>query len=287
MTTHWEKVLVKAQLVSLPELYLKLKKIIDQGDYSLADITQLISLDPGLSARLLRIANSSYFGFAAQIESVHHAISILGVQQLHDLVLATSVADSLGKYGCAEMDMKLYWQRSVYCAICSKQLASSCNLIDSERLFVIGLLNDIGHLMMYQAIPELAQQAYHDSVESGRPLHIVEQEVLGFDYAMLAGELLKQWQLPANMAEVLEFHMQPEAGADQLLETSIVHIAALMAKSFSSDFNIEDSLASASSSALQATGLTREHCQAADLATREQLGEVMNLLFAEQKFAAA
>ena len=100
MSNQWDKVSIQANLVTLPDIYWQLKEILDSHDYSMQDVAQLIVYDPGLTARMLRIVNSSYFGFAAKIETVTHAVSILGVQQIRDLVLATAIADALGDYEC-------------------------------------------------------------------------------------------------------------------------------------------------------------------------------------------
>lgn len=286
MPTNWEKVIVKSQLVSLPDVYLQLKQILDRNDYALADFTDLISHDPGLSARLLRIANSAFFGFASKIDRVHHAISILGTQQLHDLVLATSVADTLGKYASAELDMQSFWRRSVYRAICARQLASMCNVLDSERLFVTGLLSGIGHLMMYQAIPQLTQEALHESESSGQQLYQIERQKIGFDHAMVAAALLKKWQLPENLTGVIENHLQPTSESNLPLETSIVHIASLMSAALGNDRNVSELLTAVDASAWQATGLSVEQCAGADALIREQLNEVLGLLFPDISYAA-
>ena len=82
MGDNWNKVTIEANLISLPDIYWRLKEIIDSHDYSLQDVAQLIVYDPGMTARMLRIVNSAYFGFAAQIDTVNHAVSILGVQQI-------------------------------------------------------------------------------------------------------------------------------------------------------------------------------------------------------------
>ncbi|MDH3536481.1 MAG: HDOD domain-containing protein, partial [Gammaproteobacteria bacterium] len=183
MSSNWNKVTVEANLVSLPDIYWRLREILDTHDYSLPDIAQLIVYDPGLTARLLRIVNSAYFGFAAKIDTVNHAVSILGVQQIEDLILTTSIADALGDYECEHLDVRQFWLRSVYRAIAARDLAGECSLMDGERMFVAGLLSGIGQLILYQSVPVLAQQAQRQADETGQPLHLAEREVMGFDHA--------------------------------------------------------------------------------------------------------
>ena len=169
MSTIWEQVTAGAKLISLPDIYLRLRSVLDDPDFSMSEVADVISRDPGMTARLLRLVNSAYFGLAAKIETVTRATSLLGTQQVHDLVLATSVADTFEGMSSEVMDMQRFWRRSIHCGILSRQLANKCNVLDSERLFVAGLLRDIGHLVMYQTIPLQSQQAMEQSARTARP----------------------------------------------------------------------------------------------------------------------
>ena len=123
MSSNWNKVTIEANLISLPDIYWRLKEILATHDYSMQDVAQLIVYDPGMTARLLKIVNSAYFGFAAKIDTVNHAVSILGVQQIEDLILTTSIADALGDYECEHLDIRQFWLRCVYRAIAARDLA--------------------------------------------------------------------------------------------------------------------------------------------------------------------
>ena len=279
MSTQWDKVTIQANLVSLPDIYWRLKEVLDSHDYSMQDVAQLIVYDPGLTARLLRIVNSAYFGFAANIETVNHAVSILGVQQIRDLVLATSIADALGDYECEYLDIKQFWQGSVYRAIAARNLAGICNLMDGERMFVAGLLSGIGHLTMYQSIPVLAQQAQREADASGQPLHLVEREVIGFDHARVASVLMKNWKLPEGLVAVIENHLEPDPRADYLLDTAILHIAALIGNAFAHNRSLDEILVAADPHAWDTTGLDTRSCEAVNAEVVEQLNSVVDMLF--------
>ena len=99
MSDNWYKVSIEAKLITLPDIYWQLKEILNSRDYSMEDVAQLIVYDPGLTARMLHIVNSAYFGFAARIETVNHAVSILGVRQIEDLVLATAITSTSNSSG--------------------------------------------------------------------------------------------------------------------------------------------------------------------------------------------
>ena len=94
MATVWEQISDNVSLVSLPDVYLRLKSVMDDPDSSMGDLADVVGTDPALTARLLRIVNSAYFGLAAEIDTVQRAVNLLGSQEVHDLVLAVSVAQS-------------------------------------------------------------------------------------------------------------------------------------------------------------------------------------------------
>ncbi len=286
MSSNWNKVTIEANLISLPDIYWRLKEILATHDYSLQDVAQLIVYDPGLTARLLKIVNSAYFGFAAQIDTVNHAVSILGVQQIEDLILTTSIADALGDYECEHLDIRQFWLRCVYRAIAARDLAGECRLMDGERMFVAGLLSGIGHLIMYQSLPVLAQQAQRLADETGKPLHRMEQEVIGFDHAQVAALLMENWKLPASHVSIIRNHLEFDPNADFLLETSIVHISALIGNAFAESRPLDEMLVKADNQAWDLTGLDIGHCEDIDRIVAEQLSGVVNLLFPKMQCAA-
>ena len=218
------------RLTTLPDVYLKVKAVLDDPSAGVPDMVQAIEHDPGITARLLRIANSAFFGFAAKVETVSRAVSLLGTQQIHDLVLATSLASVFKSGPNRVINMDVFWHRSMFRAVAAKLLAGHCNVLDAERLFVAGLLSDIGHLVMYQAIAEEAEEARRESLQAERPLQVVERERLGFDYAEVGSELLRAWNLPASLVTIVRHHIEPAQADDFTLETAIVHIAAHIAR---------------------------------------------------------
>lgn len=286
MSSNWNKVTIEANLISLPDIYWRLKEILATHDYSLQDVAQLIVYDPGMTARLLRMVNSAYFGFAAKIDTVNHAVSILGVQQIEDVILTTSIADALGDYECEHLDIKQFWMRSVYRAIAARELAGVCNLMDGERMFVAGLLSGIGHLIMYQSVPVLAQQAQRQADESGRPLHLVERDLIGFDHAGVASLLMQNWKLPGSHVAVIEKHLELDPDVDFLLETAIVHIAVLIGNAFAESRALDEVLVRADNRAWDVTGLDTGRCEAIEMLVEKQLNSVLSLLFPKLQPAA-
>jgi HD-like signal output (HDOD) protein len=280
----WEQVTADAQLLTLPAVYLRLREVLDDPDYAVSDIEAVIGSDPAIATRLLRQANSPYFGFAAKIETISRAVGLLGSQQVHDLVLATSVAQTFSGIPIEVMDIHAFWTRSVYCAAAARLLAVNCNVLDSERLFVSGLLRDIGHLVMYQSIPDEAKDALLRAREEGRALNEVEREVIGFDYARLGGALLQQWGLPRGLWEPVQWHITPEQAADYPLEAAIVHLAGVLSDVGQANEEERVSLVSVAHPFVwQVTGLMPEQCLAIQDEVERQLDGVMYLIFPGSK----
>jgi len=280
----WEKVTADAQLLTLPAVYLRLREVLDDPDYAISDIEDVISSDPAVATRLLRQVNSPYFGLALKIESISRAVRILGSQQLHDLVLATSVAQTFSGIPVGVMDMHAFWTRSVYCAAAARLLAVNCNILDSERLFVVGLLRDIGHLVMNQSIPDESTAALLRARADRIPLHEVERDVIGFDYAQLGGVLLQEWGLPQGLWEPVQLQLTPEQSADHSLVASIVHLAGVLSDVGQTEEDAVDSFVSLVDPFVwQATGLTPEQCAVVHEEVERQLDGVMFLIFPGSK----
>ena len=260
MTTVWEQVTANAKLISLPEVYVRLKELLALPGFSMADVALIIGQDPALTTRLLRLVNSPYFGLAAKIDTVFRAISMLGTRQVHDLALATSVAHSFAGMPNRVMDMPKFWRRSVFCGLVSRGLAKAAGVQDSERLFVAGLLRDVGHLVMYQTVPELCRRAMRAAEQNAQPLYLVERELIGIDYARVGGVLMRQWQLPGSLREAAEFHVEPGRALAFPMETHLVHLAGLLATATESGKEFGNGVLEPQGRCWDITGLSLHKC---------------------------
>ena len=272
-----------AKLISLPEAYFNLKKVLDQPEYSMAEVAVAINHDPALTARLLRLVNSPYYGFTGTVDTVFRAVTMLGARQVHDLALATSVAQAFEGLDNQVMQMSSFWSSSVFCGIAAKNLAKACNILNSERLFVAGLLHNIGHLIMYQTTPQLCQQAIAQAQHTQRPLYLVEREIMGLDYARIAGALMRQWLLPASLRETVECHIEPEHSKTFKQETFVLHIAAQLSAALTYGCKADSGIAKFQSSALEVTGLTIEQYQSVQQQAEVDMMQVTNSIFPVKK----
>jgi len=270
----FHKVVESAKLISLPDIYTKLKELMDDPEYTMAEVAILVGRDPAMATRFLRVVNSPLYRRIRKIETVSQAVSLLGIRQVHDIVLSASVAEAFEGIQTDVMNMKKFWQRSFYCAVMAKQLALGCGIMESDRLFVTGLLHDIGHLFMYIAIPEESQQAILNAKKLERPLFQVERELLGFDYAKLGGYMMRQWDLPKSLQAVTCFHPEPGKANQFASEAAMLHLASLLVQA-----DLEASAFGAGAflvdpAAWQLTDLTEERCLQARQTAAEQFGAV-------------
>jgi len=273
-----DDILSEANLVTLPAVYAQLKAVLDDPDYSMADVVEVVSNDPGITAKLLNLANSAYFGLATKIDTVSRAVSMLGTQEVHDLVLATSVVQSFAGMKNEVMDMQRFWRKSVVCAIAAKELALRCNVLDSDRVFVAGLLRDIGHLFIYQQYPQLAMQAQQLFLARGIPLFQAERSLLGTDYAEVGAEAMRRWNLPETLWEPAQFHVDPGSHGDSGLHTCLVHIAGVVADAFDREEEVREALRHVDAIAWQETGLDPAEVAALPDKLVDQLNSVLLLL---------
>ena len=147
------------ELVSPPSTYLQLNKLVQDPDSAIDDISAVINTDPALATRLLKIVNSPFYGFPSQINTISRAITIVGTRELMHLVLATSVINAFRGIPASLIDMDDFWHHSFATAITAKLLAEECGHKATERFFIAGLLHNIGSLVLYQSMPELAGEA--------------------------------------------------------------------------------------------------------------------------------
>ena len=276
----FHKVVKSAQLISLPDIYLKLKELMDDPEYTMAEVALLVGRDPGMATRFLRVVNSPLYRRIRKIETVSHAVSLLGIHEVHDIVLSASVAEAFEGIQTDVMNMQKFWQRSFYSAVMTKQLALESGTLESDRLFVTGLLHDIGHLFMYLAIPEESQQAILNAKKLGRPLYQVERQLLGFDYAKLGGYVMGQWDLPKNLQFITWYHPEPGKANQYASEAALLHLATQLVQADLEGGTFGAGAFLIDPAAWQLTGLTEEQCLHARQTAAEEFGAVADSISA-------
>ncbi|MCK5828912.1 MAG: HDOD domain-containing protein [Methylococcales bacterium] len=213
-----------SDLVSMPEIYLKIRELMDDPESCLNDFALIVNTDPGLTASVLKIVNSAFFGLSKQIESINRALNLLGIGQLHDLVLSLSTINNLEIPNEIE-ELSLFWRRSIYCGVLSRLIAKKQNLQNAESLFIVGLLHEIGRLILFLKYPKEANLAVFQAEKENLSLNTVEKNIFGTDYGKIGQALMEDWNLPLKFQSITKYHTEPNKATEYIFETTIVHIA--------------------------------------------------------------
>lgn len=213
-------------LFSLPEVALQVNELLNSPEPTNADLEEIIIHDPALTTQILRIVNSAYFGLSGTIDTVSRAITILGLNQLRNLVITTSVTNSFKGIPAELVDMDIFWYHSVTSGVLAKVLAKKLKHTDYERLFIGGLLHSIGKLIYFSQCPQQAREILGFKNEGEEAMIVAEQNILGFTYAELGAEFLKHWKLPPNIWQTINFHLDPLHAKEFKNDACILHVAA-------------------------------------------------------------
>ena len=176
---------------------------------------------------MLNVVNSAYFGFSGEISSVSTAISMLGIHQLQIMVLSISAVTAVSSRNFPEdiVAFKTFWRSSLLSGTLSRLLARQMQIRSNERLFILGLLHEIGHLFLYSQFPDLARQTIQLCQEKELSIDQAEQQLLGCHYGEIGAKLMQHWQLPESFQQLIRIQPTPKKASENKLEIAILHIA--------------------------------------------------------------
>ncbi len=213
------------KLVSLPDIYHRLEALIEQPGSTIDDFSRVLSSDTDMCARLLSLANSAFYSFPASIETVEKAVQIIGIRQIRELVLATSVMRAFNDMPLGMVNMESFWEHSVAVGVMAKCVARYCNISQPERFYVAGLLHDIGRLIFFLKLSGLMHDLLLEREAQEKSLFLLELEALGYTHAEAGGRLLEIWRVPVSIYEPVACHHRPEMSMDFPQVTAAVHVA--------------------------------------------------------------
>ena len=214
-------------LPSLPGIVNELIQAQGREDVSVDDLVHCIAQDQALTARVLRVANSPFYGMQHKVASIHDAVVVLGLRAVSNLVLAASMTGYFTPPPGYGFDPRGFWRHSFGTALAARILAQHCRM-DPETGFTAGLLHDIGRLMLMTHHAEGYAQVVTTWEEGEAGLWNVERGLLGFDHAQ-AGELLaRRWRFPEAIAQAVARHHTPAEGQARTF-ADVIHLADVLA----------------------------------------------------------
>jgi putative nucleotidyltransferase with HDIG domain len=213
-------------LPTLPSVVLDLIGSFERADVDVTTLAEKMSRDQALAAKILRLANSSFYGLAAKVKTVKQAIVVLGFDSARALAVASSVIDTFGDSKPRQIDVAGFWRHSIAAALCAKSLARHAN-IDQDYAFIAGLLHDIGRLLLASSFPDEYAQVVEYSALNDTTTSEAELRVLGVDHQHTGQMLAEAWKFPPVIQRAIGHHHAP-AAADLGDVPGVVHAANAM-----------------------------------------------------------
>jgi len=220
----------KIVLPEIPSVVFELNEVVANPVSSADHIAQVVNKSPSLTALLLKIVNSSFYGFPSKIGKVSHAVALIGTREISGLALGISILSIFKNVPKEMIDMYSFLKHSLACGILSRILAAQKNFGQTEQLFVSGLLHDLGRLILYLYFTKESRNILTRSRNSEKLLYEVEQDYLGCDHAQLGQYLMEQWNLPLILENSVLYHHNPSK-AQQPVPAAIVHLADIIVNS--------------------------------------------------------
>ncbi len=221
-----------SHIATLPEVTMKIIQLVEDPDSTAADLNKVISNDPALGARILKVVNSAFYGLPGQIGSINRAIVLLGLNAVKNIAIAASLAKLFrGGKICNHFDARDLWMHSLATATGTRLLAEKIGLGLPDEAFLAGLIHDIGVMVEIQAkraqFAEVIEIVHNDPTKTFRQ---VEQEIIGATHEHFGAGLCKLWKFPVSFAYVTGFHHHPwDLPANARALTNLVHVADILA----------------------------------------------------------
>jgi len=219
------------RLPSLGSVNSALRELLSAEQRYTSQIAEVIRRDPSLTARLLRLVNSVYYGLTTPINGIEEAVFYLGVRQIRQLAMVTPIVEDFQKLaGDTPFPWRDFWQHCIGTAILTREVIGSFQSISDEADYVAGLVHDVGKIVMSAVFPEQFIEVHQRHAQTQEDLLEVERAVLGMDHAELGALYLKQHNLPEVLVEAVRYHHAPEKATHHNHIVAAVQIADLLCR---------------------------------------------------------
>jgi HD-like signal output (HDOD) protein len=186
-----------SEIFVLSDSFIRIRQLIDDEASTIDDISEVILLDPALAGTVLKLANSAFFNYPGKIDTISKAVLVLGITEVYNLVIAYFTTEAFKKINADQEYLDQFWLRSLDCALVMKFLGTRLGVLHAERLFILGLLHNLGELIVNQITPEKRHAC--DNCDINELPWAKQQNILGFTYGQCTAGLLKEWQLPYSV----------------------------------------------------------------------------------------
>ncbi|SFU80468.1 HDOD domain-containing protein [Pseudoduganella namucuonensis] len=274
-----DEVIVRVQnLPSLPAVVSELMSAMDQDDVDLNALAGKIALDQALAAKVLRLANSSFYGMPAKVTTIQQAVAVLGLHSTRTLVTACAITGGFAPDPAAKLDLAAFWRHSVATAACARALARHLDQ-QPDTAFTAGLLHDLGTLVLATGYPDVYREAVRH--RRARDCQVAEAEaaVFGFDHAAVGSALAARWKFPPQIQEaVAAHHAWPGAAPPARTLALAIHLANAFAHALDLGGEDDELAPPLSPAAWRAAGLDDAACLQVLGETERLFGDLCRIL---------
>jgi HD-like signal output (HDOD) protein len=213
------------QLPALPTIAMEVVELVDNPKTSASSLGKVISTDQALTAKVLKIANSPFYGFPKKISTIDFAIIVLGFDALKEIIISLSLVSSLQRKSDAYLDARSFWDHSISTGVVARRLARDLGYRVSGEVFVGGLLHDMGISILHRYFNNEFRRIMDIARETDLTFLEAEESVLGVTHAEVGGWLAARWNLPDHLIEALSFHHVPGNATLNPDLVAIIHCA--------------------------------------------------------------
>ncbi len=211
---------------TLPSVAVTVNRMLQDTDTSTRELSMTIEKDQAIVSKLLRLVNSAFYGFQAKINTISHAVTVLGFNTVRNAVVSVSIIEAFsGREVIEAFDMKNFWKHSIAVAVTGRNLAEDTRLASPDEAFVAGILHDVGKVVLAQYFKDLFGQVWESIQDNGQSFYEAEKKLLPADHAQIGGRLAKKWRLPPGLIEAVTYHHAVRKSAVNLDLLMLVHVA--------------------------------------------------------------
>jgi HD-like signal output (HDOD) protein len=217
-------------LPTLPTIYTKVNELIQSERASADEIAMVIESDQAISVKILRLVNSSFFGFSRKITKVQQAVVLLGFNTVRNAVLSISVFDSLKSNGESQFDRRAFWKHSIATGVIATSVGRNLGLSQTDEAFPAGVLHDLGKLFLDSYLPQYFNRILKVTQEKGIFIRQAERDVIGICHTELGEYLMERWKLPHVLVEAVALHHSPTIIRSNPQLVALTHIGDALAR---------------------------------------------------------
>jgi len=215
---------------TLPHITIQLTKLISDENSTMQDFEKMIKMDPTLVLRILRGANSPYYGLRQKVNSISRAVVVIGINNLRNMVVTEGLKDMFrGNNGKNAFSRNRLWLHCAAVSICSQMIMERIFGLNGEDAFLCGILHDIGMIVEDQTAPDLFSRVCNTYYETSTPITDYEKDIIGTDHCEIGHLLAKDWQLPSDVQEGIKCHHKTLDNVSPSSLTGVIQLAEYIA----------------------------------------------------------